>query len=72
MSNREQANLETCLRKKARKQGYRLKTNRTKPYAHYNQLGFMILDSADHIIAGRSYELTIDEVIKFLETQKED
>jgi len=72
MSNREQATLEARLRNKARKQGYRLKTSRGKVYTAWNQGGYMILDNAEHIIAGRSYELTIDDVIKFLKTQKED
>ena len=62
--------LEACYRRAAGCRGYVLRRSRARNWSAHNHLAYMILDTNHTVAAGKDYDLSLDEVARFLESKE--
>ena len=62
---------ERYQRRRARKLGFLLRKSRVKTTHLDNQGGYLIMDFDDRIRAGEKFDLTLEDVTKFLDGMEE-
>lgn len=64
---------ENYLRRLAKKQGLTLKKSRAQTFSNDNEGGYMIIDSSTNsIVYGDRWQLSLDDVEKYLSEYEED
>jgi len=72
MSNHNEKVKENYLRRQAKRQGFILKKSRARKPNIDNRGGYMIVNAqSNYIEVGEKFDLTIDEVAKFLDEGEE-
>lgn len=61
--------LETYYRRMAGCRGYVLRKSHARKWSHHNHLAYMILDTRHRVAAGKDYELSLDDVARFLNSK---
>jgi len=64
----KEKSLEQKLRREAKRQGYAMHKSRAS-YSGDNQDGYMIADLNNNIVAGEKYNLSLEDVEKFLKEE---
>ncbi len=62
--------LETYYRRAAGCRGYVLRKSHARKWSDHNHLAYMILDTHHTVAAGKDYELSLDEVARFLKLKE--